>query len=45
MLRCENHYFRIRENYFCGLLDCAFTIICNTQTLVMTKFWGLARLA
>jgi hypothetical protein len=24
MIKCENEYFRIRENYFCGLLDCAF---------------------
>ncbi len=23
MIKCENEYFRIRENYFCGLLDCA----------------------
>jgi hypothetical protein len=25
MLRCENHYFRIKEGYFCGLFDCVFT--------------------
>jgi hypothetical protein len=25
MVKCENHYFRIREHYFCGLLDCGFT--------------------
>jgi hypothetical protein len=25
MLKCENHYFWIREYYFCGLLDYAFT--------------------
>jgi hypothetical protein len=24
MLRCENHYFQIKKDYFCGLLDCAF---------------------
>ncbi len=23
MLKCENHYFRIKEDHFCGLLDCA----------------------
>jgi len=23
MLKCENHYFWIREDYFCGLLNCA----------------------
>jgi hypothetical protein len=24
MLKCENHYFQIREDYLCGLFDCAF---------------------
>ncbi len=23
MFKCENHYFQIREDYFCGLFDCA----------------------
>jgi hypothetical protein len=27
MLRCENHYFQIKKDYFCGLLDCAFTLL------------------
>jgi hypothetical protein len=25
MFRCENHYFQIGKDYFCGLLDYAFT--------------------
>jgi hypothetical protein len=25
MLKYENHYFQIREDYFCGLFDRAFT--------------------
>jgi hypothetical protein len=27
MFRCENYYFQIKENYFCGLFDYAFTLM------------------
>jgi hypothetical protein len=37
MLKCENHYFRIREDYFCGLLDCAFTQTKQTTFLYRQK--------
>ncbi len=38
MLRCENHYFQIKEDYFCGLLDCAFTFLnYSKKNLVLTE--------
>jgi hypothetical protein len=33
MLRCENHYFQIKKDYFCGLFDCAFTFLKEGSTM------------
>jgi hypothetical protein len=42
MLKCENHYFRIREYYFGGLLDYAFTPM---SILELVKHGGASMLS